>query len=158
MWVPKSKWSIWCIMYHFCSMRLGFCWLTIFIRYFRGLTLFSTTNVVVLWYEPSIYGVPNVHQGKHTDSPKQEIWHNLQQRSLYRIQQLTTDHIVRQCTYISKADPDISITVVLGYPPVGSSRINIWVCLLNKCEISNSYCRAMTRFGIRPNDVTTGDF
>ena len=26
----------------------------------------------------------------------------------------------------------------------------IWVCLLNKCEISNSYCRAMTRFGIKP--------
>ena len=38
--------------------------------------------------------------------------------------------------------------MVLGYPPVGSSRI--WVCLLNKCEISNSYCRAMTRFGIKP--------
>ena len=36
------------IMYHFCSMRLEFCWLTIFIGYFRGLTLFSTTNVVVL--------------------------------------------------------------------------------------------------------------
>jgi hypothetical protein len=36
--------------------------------------------------------------------------------------------------------------MVLGYPPVGSSYI--WVCLLNKCEISNSYCRAMTRFGI----------
>jgi hypothetical protein len=35
-----------------------------------------------------------------------------------------------------------------GYPPVGSS--GIWVCLLNKCEISNSYCGAMTRFGIRP--------
>ena len=39
-------------------------------------------------------------------------------------------------------------TVVLGYPLVGSSYI--WVCLLNKCEISNSYCHAMTRFGIRP--------
>ena len=39
-------------------------------------------------------------------------------------------------------------TVVLGYPPVRSSCI--WVCLLHKCEISNSYCRAMTRFGIRP--------
>ena len=39
-------------------------------------------------------------------------------------------------------------TVVLGYPPVGSSCI--WVCLLNKCEISNSYCRAMMRFGIKP--------
>ena len=25
-----------------------------------------------------------------------------------------------------------------------------WVCLLNKCEISNCYCRAMTRFGIKP--------
>jgi hypothetical protein len=36
--------------------------------------------------------------------------------------------------------------VVLGYPPVGSSCI--WVCLLNKCEISNIYCRAMTRVGI----------
>ena len=40
-------------------------------------------------------------------------------------------------------------TVVLGYPPgVGSSCI--WVCFLNKGEISNSYCRAMTRFGIKP--------
>jgi hypothetical protein len=29
---------------------------------------------------------------------------------------------------------------------VGSSCI--WVCLLNKCEISNIYCRAMTRVGI----------
>jgi len=29
--------------------------------------------------------------------------------------------------------------VVLGYPLVGSSCI----CLLNKCEISNSYCHAM---------------
>ena len=38
--------------------------------------------------------------------------------------------------------------MVLGYPPVGSSCI--WVCLLNKCEISNSYCWAMTRFGIKP--------
>ena len=33
-----------------------FCCLTIFIRYFRGLTLFSITKVVVLWYEPGIYG------------------------------------------------------------------------------------------------------
>jgi hypothetical protein len=24
-----------------------------------------------------------------------------------------------------------------------------WVCLLNKCEISNCYCCAMTRFGIK---------
>ena len=24
-----------------------------------------------------------------------------------------------------------------------------WVCLLNKCEILNCYCRAMTRFGIK---------
>jgi hypothetical protein len=31
--------------------------------------------------------------------------------------------------------------VVLAYPPVGSSCI--WVCLLNKCEISNSYCRVL---------------
>ena len=38
--------------------------------------------------------------------------------------------------------------MVLGYHPVGSSCI--WVCLLNKCEISNSYCRAMTRFGMKP--------
>ena len=36
--------------------------------------------------------------------------------------------------------------VVLGYPPVGSSCI--WVCLLNKCDISNSYCQAMACFGI----------
>ena len=25
----------------------------------------------------------------------------------------------------------------------------LWVCLLNKCEISNSYCSAITRFGIK---------
>jgi len=46
---------------------------------------------------------------EHTDSLKQKILHNLKQRSLYRIQQLTTDHTVRQCTCISEADPDISI-------------------------------------------------
>ena len=40
------------------------------------------------------------------------------------------------------------VIVVLGYLPVGTSYI--WVCLLNKCEIANSYCRAITRFGIRP--------
>ena len=66
----KAKPETYHIMYHFCSMRLGFvvsskagdlpynvsflfyetwfCCLTIFIRYFRGLTLFSITNVVVL--------------------------------------------------------------------------------------------------------------
>ena len=27
--------------------------------------------------------------------------------------------------------------------------MRLWVCLLNKCEISNSYRRVMTRFGIR---------
>ena len=30
-----------------------------------------------------------------------------------------------------------------------------WVCLLNKCEISNCYCRAMTRFGINPCEKNT---
>ena len=35
--------------------------------------------------------------------------HNLQHRSLYRIQQLTTDHTVRQCTSISEVDPDLSM-------------------------------------------------
>jgi hypothetical protein len=48
-------------------------------------------------------------QARHTDLPKQKILHNLQQRSLYRIQQLTTDHTVRRCTCISEADLDISI-------------------------------------------------
>jgi hypothetical protein len=46
--------------------------------------------------------------------------------------------------------------VVLGYPPVGSSCI--WVCLLNKCEISNGYCHAMTRFGIRPCEQISNYF
>ena len=35
--------------------------------------------------------------------------HNLQHRSLYRIQQLTTDHNMRHCTCISEVDPDLSI-------------------------------------------------
>jgi hypothetical protein len=35
--------------------------------------------------------------------------HNLQHRSLYRIQQLTTDHNVRHGTCISEVDPDLSI-------------------------------------------------
>jgi hypothetical protein len=48
-------------------------------------------------------------QARHTDLPKQKMLHNLQQRSLYRIQQLTTDHTVRRCTCISEADLDISI-------------------------------------------------
>ena len=34
--------------------------------------------------------------------------HNLQHRSMYRIQQLTTDHNVRHCTCISEVDPDLS--------------------------------------------------
>jgi hypothetical protein len=38
--------------------------------------------------------------------------------------------------------------VVLGYPPMGS--LWIWVCLPNKCELSNSYCPAMMLFGIKP--------
>ena len=38
--------------------------------------------------------------------------------------------------------------MVLGYPPVGS--LCIWVCLLNIRELSNSYCRSMTHFGIKP--------
>jgi len=46
---------------------------------------------------------------EHTDSLKQKILHNLKQKSLYCIQQLTTDHTVRQCTCISEADPDPSI-------------------------------------------------
>ena len=45
----------------------------------------------------------------HTYSPKQKILHNPQQRSLYRLHKLTANHTVRQCTCISKADPDISI-------------------------------------------------
>ena len=39
--------------------------------------------------------------------------------------------------------------MVLGYAPMGASCIILWVCLLTKCEISSSYCRAMTRFGIK---------
>jgi hypothetical protein len=30
-----------------------------------------------------------------------------------------------------------------------------WVCLLNKCEISNCYCCAMTRFGIKLREKNT---
>ena len=41
-----------------------------------------------------------------------EMLHNFQHRSLYRIQQLTTDHNVRQCTCISEADADLSIITV----------------------------------------------
>ena len=45
---------------------------------------------------------PKVHEGLH-------ILPNLQKKSLYRIQQLTTNHTVRQCTCIPDADPDFSI-------------------------------------------------
>ena len=38
-----------------------------------------------------------------------KTWHNLQQRSLYCLQRLTTVHTVRQCTCIWEADPLISI-------------------------------------------------
>ena len=38
--------------------------------------------------------------------------HNLQHRSLYRIQKLTTDHNVRQCAGISETDPDLSVITV----------------------------------------------
>jgi len=41
-----------------------------------------------------------------------------------------------------------ALRLVHGYHSVGSSWL--WVSLLNKCETSNSYCRAMTRFGIKP--------
>ena len=54
----------------------------------------------------------------HTDSRKQNIVHNIQQRPLYRIQQLTTDNTVRQYTCISEVDPDLSIMrVVLFWKP-----------------------------------------
>ena len=44
--------------------------------------------------------------------------HNLQNRSLYRIQQLTTDHNVRQCTCITEVDPDLPIKgAVLFHKP-----------------------------------------
>ena len=57
-------------------------------------------------------------QARHTDSPKQKMLHNLQQRSLYRIQQLATDHTVRQYTCISEVDPDLFIMrVVLFWKP-----------------------------------------
>jgi hypothetical protein len=56
----------------FLIYETSFCCHTICIMYSRGLTLFyrrftlcSITNVVVLWYEPVIYGSrsPKVHQG-----------------------------------------------------------------------------------------------
>ena len=40
----------------FLLYETWFCCFTIFIRYFSELTLFSITNVVVLGYEPGIYG------------------------------------------------------------------------------------------------------
>jgi hypothetical protein len=45
----------------------------------------------------------------HTYSLKQNILHNLQHKSLLRIQQLTTNHTVQQCTCISEEDPYLSI-------------------------------------------------
>jgi hypothetical protein len=33
-----------------------------------------------------------------------------------------------------------------------------WVCLLGKCEISNGYCRAMTRFGIKLCEQNSNHF
>jgi hypothetical protein len=37
-----------------------------------------------------------------------------------------------------------------GYAIVPPRSHILWVCLLKKCEILNRYCRAMTRFGIKP--------
>ena len=55
---------------------------------------------------------------RHTDSRKQKTVHNLQQRPLCRIKQLTTDHTVRQYTCISEVDPDLSIMkVVIFWKP-----------------------------------------
>ena len=53
------------IMYHFCSMRLGFVVSRYLLGTFRGLTLFSITNVVVLIWTRYIYGSgsPKVHKG-----------------------------------------------------------------------------------------------
>jgi hypothetical protein len=34
----------------------------------------------------------------------------------------------------------------------------LWVCLLNKCEISNCYCRDMTRFDIQPCEQNSNHF
>ena len=45
---------------------------------------------------------PKVQEGLH-------ILRNLQHKSLYLIQQLTTTHTVRQCTCIQDADSDLSI-------------------------------------------------
>jgi hypothetical protein len=64
-----------------------------------------------LCFFEDIYSPLNYTKAGHTDSLKQKSLHNLQQKSLYRIQQLTIDHTVRQCTCISKANPDISIRV-----------------------------------------------
>ena len=52
---------------------------------------------------------PKVHEGLIHRFTKSEMLHNLQHRSLYRIQQLTTDHNVRHGTCISEVDPDLSI-------------------------------------------------
>ena len=49
-------------------------------------------------------------------SLKQTILHNPQQRLLYRIQQLTTEHTVRQCTCIPELDQDLSIMGVVVFP------------------------------------------
>jgi hypothetical protein len=45
----------------------------------------------------------------HNDSLEQKIVHNIQQRSLYRTQLLTTDNNVQQCTCISEAYRGLSI-------------------------------------------------
>ena len=66
------------------------------------------------------------------------VLHNM--RSLAWAPMLVGNHATAQ-----RAHP---LRLALGYNPVGLSWL--WVGLLNKCETSNSYCRAMTRFGIKP--------
>jgi hypothetical protein len=51
-------------------------------------------------------------------SLKEKYFQNIQHKLLLRIQQLTTNHTVRQCTCISEEDPDLSIMgTVLAQTP-----------------------------------------
>ena len=81
---------------------------------------------------------PKVLEGQH-------ILRNLQHKSLYLIQQLTTNHTVRQCTCISDPDSDLSIkrAVLLQKP---------FICFKISKDTETYFKANITRHGKKENE------
>ena len=81
---------------------------------------------------------PKVQEGLH-------ILRNLQHKSLYLIQQLTTNHTVRQCTCIPDADSDLSFKrAVLFQKP--------FICFKISKDTETLFNANITRHGKKKNE------